>query len=316
MCQDWRSVPIAVIHELYAAEQRRWENLLDWDPGGAWTELERGRLLGTVSGLVAFGPDGRPAGWTYFLVHGGALQVGGFVADSEATAVALLDGICSAPVSDAAERVTFFAFTDAPGLVAALRARGLVVDRYWYLRRNLVGAVGTPGSDMRSWTIQQADATAALLRRAFEHQDASRPFAPDGTAEEWQDYVTQLVTGAGCGSLLPAACYGIGAGPGRLAAIALVTRIGPMTAHLAQLAVDPQMRGQRIGSALVEAACGAAARAGCTRMTLLVGGRNQAARALYQRARFEPAGSFIAAGGSYPRRSTSVAPGGVIMTRR
>jgi ribosomal protein S18 acetylase RimI-like enzyme len=245
-----------------------------------------------------------------------ALQVGGFVADSEPTAIALLDSIFAAPASGATDRVTFFAFTDAPGLVAALRARGLTVDRYWYLRRNIIGAGGTPGSDMCAWSNQQIDATASLLRRAFEPQDAARPFAPDGTEQEWQHYVTQLFTGTGCGSLLPAACYGIGAGIGRLAAIALVTRIAPMTAHLAQLAVDPQMRGRHIGSALLEAACGAAARAGCTRMTLLVGGRNQAARALYQQARFEPAGTFIAAGGSYPRRSTSVAPGGAIMTRR
>jgi len=71
-----------------------------------------------------------------------------------------------------------------------------------------------------------------------------------------------------------------------------------------------------MGASLVNAAFAGAARLGCTRMTLLVGGRNQAARALYERIRFEPVATFVAAGGAYPRRSTSVAPGAVIMTRR
>jgi len=71
-----------------------------------------------------------------------------------------------------------------------------------------------------------------------------------------------------------------------------------------------------MGASLVNAAFAGAARLGCTRMTLLVGGRNQAARALYESIRFEPVATFVAAGGAYPRRSTSVAPGAVIMTRR
>jgi hypothetical protein len=37
-----------------------------------------------VSGLGIVRRDGRPAGWTYYLVHDHALQVGAFVADSEA----------------------------------------------------------------------------------------------------------------------------------------------------------------------------------------------------------------------------------------
>jgi ribosomal protein S18 acetylase RimI-like enzyme len=190
------------------------------------------------------------------------------------------------------------------------------VDRYWYLRRSIVGASASPSPDVRMWRTDHVRATAALLCRAFEAGDAARPFAPNGTAEEWQRYVAQLVAGAGCGTLLPSACCAVGAGPDRLAAVAIVTRIGPLTAHLAQLCVEPAMRGRRLGTALVDAACGAAARAGCARMTLLVGGRNHAARALYQRTGFEPVSSFIAAGGPYPRRSTSVAPGGVIITRR
>ena len=314
--QDWRAVPDDVIQRLCAAEQRRWEKALDWNPGSAWAEIDRGRQLGTVSGLVTFGADGHPTGWTYYLVHDGALQIGAFAADSQGATAALVEGIFADPASQAARRVTFFAFTDAPGIAAALRARSLTVDRYWYLRRDLVGSPGGHAFDVCEWRMTHLQATAALLQRAFERRDLSRPFAPEGTDAEWLQYVAGLVTGTGCGQLLPAACCTIGTGPDRLSAVALVTRIGPLTAHLAQLAVDPAMRGKHLGTTLVEAACGAAARAGCTHMTLLVGDHNHAARALYAGAGFEPVAAFMSAGGRYPRRSTSVAPGGVIITRR
>jgi ribosomal protein S18 acetylase RimI-like enzyme len=98
--------------------------------------------------------------------------------------------------------------------------------------------------------------------------------------------------------------------------VALVTRIAESTAHLVQLAVDPQMRGRHLGTQLLEIVCSSANQAGCTHMTLFVGGRNSAARSLYESSRFESRASFVAAGSLQPRRSTSVAPGSAVITRR
>ncbi|HEX5214911.1 MAG TPA: hypothetical protein VFV98_05580, partial [Vicinamibacterales bacterium] len=202
VCHDWRAMSDADMNRLYATEQGRWEHRLDWDPGNAWAELERGRQLGTVSGFVAVNREGRIAGWTYFLVHEGALQIGGLVAESEAVTSALLSDVLADTETLGAERITVFAFTDAPALVGELRARGLAVDRYRYLRRIGLG-IEPIGTGMRIWSPDDLNPAAALLGRAFEPSDASRPFAPDGTAEQWQQYVSQLVEGNGCGQFLP-----------------------------------------------------------------------------------------------------------------
>ena len=76
------------------------------------------------------------------------------------------------------------------------------------------------------------------------------------------------------------------------------------------------MRGRQLGKQLLEMVCAAANQAGCGRMTLFVGGRNSRARSLYESSRFEMMANFLAAGTLQPRRSTSVAPGSIVITRR
>jgi len=83
-----------------------------------------------------------------------------------------------------------------------------------------------------------------------------------------------------------------------------------------QLAIDPQMRGRHLGTQLLETVCSAANQAGCTRMTLFVGGKNSRARSLYESHRFENMASFIAAGSLQPSRSTSAASATATTTRR
>jgi ribosomal protein S18 acetylase RimI-like enzyme len=313
---DWRSCSIDRMNALYALEVERWASRLEWDTTQNWPEVERGRMLGTVPGLVIVDEHDQVAGWSYYLTHGGALQIGGFVAGSEAAAQLLLDRILSANALDGVSTVTLFAFADAPGLAGAVRARGLTVDRYWYLGRDLERRPPLQAADVRPWRHDDLKATADLLSCAYEPTDEARPFAPRGTPEAWLEYVTHLTAGFGCGTLLPEASFAIAGGPGRLLGVALVTRLAAGTAHLAQLAVDPHHRGRRVGTGLIELACAASAQAGCRRLTLLVSGRNARARALYEMLRFETVASFLAAGTLQPRRSTSVAPGVAAMARR
>jgi ribosomal protein S18 acetylase RimI-like enzyme len=313
---DWRTLPAERVAPLYAAEIERWGSALEWETARDWEEVEKGRQLGTVAGVVVTNEAGAIAGWCYSIVHKRALQIGSFVASSDAVAQAMLDAVLRDDIRSAVDTVTLFAFADAPNLAAALRLRGLTVDRYWYLGRELQRVAPPRLTDVRKWRLDDVQATAELLRRAYEGRDESRPFAPRGMAEEWTDYVQQLTTGTGCGRLITDVSVCVPGGPNHLLAVALVTRIAESTGHLVQLAVDPQMRGRHLGKQLLEIVCSATNQAGCTRMTLFVGGKNSRARSLYESSRFENMASFIAAGTLQPRRSTSVAPGSAVITRR
>jgi ribosomal protein S18 acetylase RimI-like enzyme len=313
---DWRTLPAEQVASLYDAEVERWSSTLEWDTSKDWEEVEHGRQIGTVSGLAVVDERGAIVGWCYYLVHHRALQIGGFIAASDAAAQVMLDAMLADEIRASIDTVTLFAFADAPGLAPALRLRGLSVDRYWYLGRELRRIPPPRVPDVRRWRLDDVRASAELLGRAYKGADEARPFAPRGTPEEWADYVGQLTTGPGCGRLMPDVSVCVPGGPNKLLGVALVTRIADGTAHLAQLAVDPQMQGRHLGRQLLEIVCAGANQMGCGRMTLFVGGRNSIARSLYEASQFSIMGSFLAAGTLQPRRSTSVAPGKAVITRR
>src|SRR5262245_58406438 len=306
---DWRTLAADKVSALYYAETQRWSSTLEWDTSKDWEEVERGRQLGTVQGIVVTDEGGAVQGWSYYLLQDRSLQVGLFNAASDNVAQLMLDRIFSPDNRLAVDTITFFAFNDAQGFPAILRQRGLSVDRYWYLARDLERQAPARIPDMRPWRVDDLQATADLLSRAYEGADEARAFAPRGTAAEWRQYIEQLTTRTGCGTLLTDVCGAIPGGPNRLIGVALVTRIGEGVAHLAQLAVDPSMSGRGVGRQLLEFICATASQAGYGRMTLFVGGRNSRARSLYDSSRFEMRGSFVSAGTLQPRRATGVAPG-------
>jgi len=67
-----------------------------------WREVERGRQQRTVHGLLAIDAAGAVAGWTFYILHGRTLQVGGLRAASADAARALVDGIFASDLAAAA----------------------------------------------------------------------------------------------------------------------------------------------------------------------------------------------------------------------
>jgi ribosomal protein S18 acetylase RimI-like enzyme len=313
--EAWQRASSAEMAQLYRAEHARSLSQLGWETASTWATLEPARTAGLVPGLVARDASGAIRGWTFYVRRGDEIQVGGFTATAEAC-VPLLDGVLDCAASSAASSLRIFGYTDASGLTDALDARGFAVGAYDYWQAPLT--VAPAPADVRAWRSADLWATAELLRAAYPRRDVLRPFG-DGGPEAWVDYVVGLTSTTGCGVFAPDLSV-VEAGPGgTLAAVALVTRLGPAMAHLAQMAVHPDTAGQGLGTRVLIAAMRTAAAHGLPAMSLLVAADNQLARRLYRRHGFTATASFLTAWAApgQPRRSTSVAwLSGGVSTRR
>src|SRR5262249_2855247 len=90
---DWRTLSTDRVKPLYAAEIERWGGALEWETANDWEEVEKGRQLGTVAGVVVTNDAGAIVGWCYYIVHKRALQIGSFIASSDAAAQVMLDAV-------------------------------------------------------------------------------------------------------------------------------------------------------------------------------------------------------------------------------
>lgn len=312
--EAWDRASSAEMADLYRAEHRRFLSVLGWDTTATWTLLEPARAAGHVPGLVARDAAGAVRGWTFYVRRGDELQVGGFTAAADAC-VPLLDGLLTSETAAAALRV--FGYTDAPGLDEALNARGFAVGTYDYWTAPL--AVTAAPADVRPWRPADLWATAELLRAAYPRHDVLRPFGGAGT-DVWVDYVVGLTATIGCGTFAPDLSVVVPGPEGTLSAVALVSRLGPAMAHLAQMAVHPDAARRGLGRRVLAAAMHGAAAQDLPEMSLLVAAGNQPARRLYRAHGFRATASFLTAwapAASQPRRSTSVAwLSGGVSTRR
>jgi ribosomal protein S18 acetylase RimI-like enzyme len=317
-CTDWRTFGAAEIVPLVEAEAEAWRTRLDWDVTAAWRVIEPARVAGRLPGLVARHPSGRLAGWTCFLSSHDCLQVAMLVADTAEATDALVTGILRSAVIAQTPSCAICVRESAPGLREALRAHGFGVAPYRYLSAALKTTSGvvsgeaseetTPEVDftrLRPWLPSDAETMASLCARAYREASDVRAFAIHGTALEWSDYITGLVTRPGCGRFLQEAS--LAAGEPELEGAIITTDLGPGTAHVAQIAVDPSAQGRGVGGALMRGSMSAAAALGYERMTLLVAAGNADAVRLYERLGFQDRASFVVAVNRQPRRSRSVA---------
>jgi len=290
--RDWQFAEPPAVEALYEAERQRWLRDLGWDTSDAWPEVEGARAAGRLPGLLAVDDRGTICGWTYFLVDDRVAQVGSLVGESPAATRALIDSVV-ARAAGRAECVTCFAYPRAPGLEAALAAHGFEITRYQYLSRTAPALDPFRPDGAEPWRDGDETDAAALLRAAYGSN--GRYFAAHGLPQEWRRYVHNLVAYPGCGRFDRTATRVMRDDDGRMAALVMMTALGPGVAHVAQVAVHPDHRGRGLAGKLLERALGMAYAAGRSRTTLLVEEGASAARTLYARRGFRFCASFIAA---------------------
>ncbi|MEZ5290608.1 MAG: GNAT family N-acetyltransferase [Vicinamibacterales bacterium] len=294
--EPWASARPLEMRALREAEIARWRSALHWETAGLWATLEHARLDGRLPGAIARAADGTLQGYAYWVIRSGEVHCGAMTANSPAATAALVEAVLGARAGVARPRVVLFAFASAPGLDGVLAAAGFERSSYAYLAAPLPVAPPSDGpAPGRAWDVRDLDATADLLRASYPALESSRPFAPTGLRAEWQQYVGDLVLGAGCGTFRPSWSVAVPGEDQALDGVALVTVVGDGTAHLAQLAVRPSFRKAGLATAMVAAASARARQAGCQRLTLLVGRDNVGARRLYARLGFAEVGEFVSA---------------------
>lgn len=304
-CKDWRTRAGAEVEPLVSAEARAWLRQLHWDVSDAWHVIEPARQAGQLPGFLVVNDTDRALGWTAYLRHGGSLQVMAVVAPHRQATQALVDAILSSSEAASTDVAIVCVRDGSPGLADALAGHGFQVEPYRYLSMALWD-FGESTDGLRSWN-EHEDAAARLCARAYDNTAGVRAFAPHGTPEEWREYVGHLRKGPGCGWFTPEFSFVAPSGDGReLEGLIMVTDLGPGTAHVAQLAVDPATRGRGLARRLVRAALGRAS-ATFDRATLLVSSTNAPAVALYESMGFEEIATFTVATRRQPSLSTNVA---------
>jgi ribosomal protein S18 acetylase RimI-like enzyme len=310
ICESWQTAPTAEVLSLLHQECARWSVDLGWDLARDWAAVEPARRAGLLPGWVVRGADRRARGWAFGVDLDGERQVGAVVADDADAAQHLIEAVTADP--SVAHALAFVRVSDVVN-ADLLRARGFDVQAYAYL---IAPTIDAP-QRVETWRTDDRVATAELLMRAYADDHSLRPFARQGTPADWLDYVDALTMRPGCGVFSPQSSVVIRDGQ-RLRGVALVTSIGPTTAHLAQLAVAPEARGRGLAQTLLAAVRANARRVlGASRLSLLVSTANTPALTLYARAGFRHAGDFAAAvfvgaglqpGTPHPLRSINTAP--------
>lgn len=307
--EDWRNARPSDLTPCYAEEVRRWHEDLEWDFASSAAIVEQGRRGGRVGGYLVRGEDGTVRGWTYFVVHQRTLQIGTLVAQTVEQLRGLLDCVLRAPEAESVQDIACFVYPYSAGLVSALERRRFALLDFCYLAADGTAlAERHPQTDplIRPWRAVPGPSAVRLLARGYAGQPVARWFAPHGRLDEWAHYVGQLMHTPSCGTFLPEASFACVSESGQLAGLVLTTQLSGTMAHIAQLVVDPDQRGQGIGTRLVAAAARAARGIGCQACSLLVADDNGPAKALYEGLGFQERGRFVSARRSPLRRAIAV----------
>lgn len=302
MVSDWRLSDAESLVPLYAAEAARWRRDLRWETSPDWRSVEEARRAGALPGFIATGSDGLVRGWSFHLRHRDRIQIGGLVASSHEATVELLDAVWASPEAASASGAMLFGHFEAPGLAGELATRGVTVERYRYLVRTLSRDAGPPAmsvGERRPWQSADLSKVSTLLALAYG-PDRSRPFAPGGSRADWIEYLWQLLGTRGCGDFDPAVSVVAPVASRGLDGVALVTRLAPETAHLAQVAVRPDAQTRGLGSSLLADVIARTADAGYERLTLLVSESNERAGRLYERCGFTETAAFLSGSFQHP----------------
>jgi len=306
---DLRHFSGASLRPLLEAESRLWSERLEWDYRASADLLLQYLDSRVLPGYVAI-ENGRVAGYLFCVYEEHKAVIGDVFAvkpqSSDATATdielrlieSLIELLKNSP---GVERIEAQLLLHPHGTHAsAFRAAGFEIDRRLFMRLNLLAssAVSLPLPDgiiMRPWHEEDFNAAAHLIADAYQgHLDSHINDQYRSVAGSLR-FLHNIVRFPGCGLFDGSASRVlVRSGSNEMVAMLLCSRVRDDVAHVTQLCVAKESRGQHFGRVLIDDTAAHLKARGFRALTLTVTEANENAVALYRHTGFEVTHTFDA----------------------
>ncbi len=321
---DLRHFTARQLRPLLEQEAEIWRRRLHWDYRGSTDLLLQYLDSRILPGFVAL-TRGRICGYTFFVYEGSKAVVGDLYVESghpaplttmQSLAHPLLDVLEASPDVD---RIEAQLLLYGAGALAPL-FRGFSVYSRLFLERNLrlqgtVRPVPVPATlELCAWAPGFYQASAELIQACYTGHLDSEINDQYRSLQGSLRFLHNIVRFPGCGTFDPESSWVLRRrASGMLAGILLCSRVAPMgpegaVAHVTQLCVAPEYRGQHLGRLLLEhCMCSLPARH-YNALTLTVTEANSEAVQLYLSSGFETRHRFDALVLDKPRGGLTLLP--------
>ena len=297
---DLRDLPVGQLSTLLAEEAREWQREFLWDFGPSATLVERFAQLRSLHGYALM-IQGYCAGYGYYVAEESKGLIGDFYVRpahrTEENENVLLDAILTALWrSPGVQRV------EAQPLTIGNPLERILPYQRWVQRfpRMLMEAslpLLAPVRDfdnIEPWHHRDRDASAALIERSYRGHVDAEINDQYRTTSGADSFLANIIQYPGCGEFQSAASFASRGRWNNLTGICLASKVGPSQGHITQVCVDPSVRGEGLGGALLAASCAALGEAGCNGVSLTVTEANRSAVTLYERLGFRVRNRFAA----------------------
>jgi ribosomal protein S18 acetylase RimI-like enzyme len=296
---DLSSLRSRDLQHLWNREIRLWSETLYWDVSSVVTAVRRAVDRKSLNGK-AVRVGRRILGYSYYMVECRRAVVGSVMLvpeTSSLTVVSDLMGTLLSPLEldPAISRIeSQFINFDLPWLAETFNSRGYRSFSRAFLRRSLhplaltpVEDRGRPSFEFEPWSTLDLTEASVLMQKAHSESVDAEMNELYRTRNGCRTMLDNILHQQGCGQSIPAASFVARDSGGELVGLVVSTEISPRHAHLAQVAVSPDVQGQGLGRAFLHRALATLASQGYQTVSLMVSGANERAYSLYRSMSFE-----------------------------
>lgn len=306
--RDLRTFTGAQLRPVLEAEARVWKERLLWDYSASIDLLVRYVDSRVLPGLVAL-IEGKPAGYCFSVYEGQKAVVGDIFAIPDKheadVATALLNSLIQTlqhtPGIDRIESQLLL--HSGEPLASVFRDAGFVHHERLFMQATLAPGQQheteniplPPGLRLARWSNAHFQLAGELIHRSYQDHGDSAINDQYHSIHGSLRFLHNIVRFPGCGTFDPeGSCVLWDDRNSRMEGVLLCSTVDRGIAHITQICIAPQYRGQRLGELLLHSSMNSLMRRGFRAITLTVTAANKSATDLYIRNGFTRRLSFDA----------------------